>query len=99
MQFQEHTHGLRVEESPSVYGIQQTDRIDRLDHVGIWKDKFEFVGLEMADEMPLDIRGHLRDFGGKFLGTALGKDALAGIIGLHQAFDRMEFGNCHQFHG
>ena len=64
--------------------------IHGLDHVHVREDQFQFIGLEMADKMPLDVRWHLRDLGGKFLGAAFGKDALTGVIGLHKAFYRME---------
>ena len=70
-----------------IYGLHQRD---------IGQDHLQFVGLEVADKMPLHIGRHLRHFGRQFLGTALRKDALAGRIRLHQTLHRMEFGNCHQ---
>ena len=99
VEFQEDVDDPTVLSPPLVDGFQQVEGIDGLDESDVREDELELVGLEMADDMPLDIRRHLRDLGGEFLGTALGKDPLAGIVSLHQAFDRMEFGNCHQFHG
>ena len=65
---------------------------------GVRKNEFELVGLEMADEMPLDVGGHLRDLGRQLLRTVFSKDALSCIVSLHQALHRMEFGNSNELH-
>ena len=70
--------------------------IHRLDQGHIGQHQFEFVGLQMADKMPLHVGGHLRNLGGQLLRTALRKDALTGIVRLPKSFYRMEFGNSHQ---
>ena len=74
------------------------ERIHGLDHGNIWKDQFELVGLEMADKVPLHIGRHLRCLGCQFLRPVLAKEALTGVVGLHEALYRMEFGHGHQLH-
>ena len=74
------------------------ERIHRLNQGNIRQHQLELIGLEMADEMPLHIGRHFPDFCRKFLRAALGKDALAGLVGFHQAFYGVEFGNCHQLY-
>ena len=99
MKFQEDINHLAIGSPPFINGFQEMERIHGLHHRNVREDEFELVGLEMTNEVPLDVGGHLRDFLGQFLRTVLTEDTLARIIGLHQAFDRVEFGNCHQFHG
>ena len=71
-------------------------RVHGLHHGNVRQHQFEFVGLEMAYEMPLDIGGHLRRLGRKLLRAVLSKEPLSGIVGLHEAFYRMEFGHSYQ---
>ena len=99
VEFQKYVNDSSIVSPPLVDGFQQMEGVHRLDEGDVREDEFELVGLEMADEMPLDVGGHLRNLGRQFLGTVLAEDALAGFIGLHQPGDRVEFGNCHQFHG
>ena len=99
VEFQQDIDGFAVVAPPFVDGLQQMERIHRLDQGDVRKDQLELVGLEMADEVPFDILRHLGDFLRQFLRPVLAEDTLAGPVGLHQAGDRVEFGNCHQFHG
>ena len=99
MEFQKDIDQTTILPPPLVYGFQQMEGVHRLDEGDVRENELELVGLEMADEMPLDIGRHLRHLGRQFLGTVLAEDTLAGFVGLHQPGDRVEFGNCHQFHG
>ena len=99
VELQQDIDGFTIVAPPLVDGFQQMERIHRLDQGDVWKDELELVRLEMADEVPLDIGGHLGHFLRQFLGPVLAEDTLTRIIGLHQTGDRVEFGNCHQFHG
>ena len=97
MKFQEDINHLAIGSPPFINGFQEMERIHGLHHRNVREDEFELVGLEVTDEVPLDVGGHLRDFLGQFLRTVLAEDTLARIVSLHQAFDRVKFGNCHQF--
>ena len=99
MEFKENIDRFAVVSPPLVNRFQQMERVHRLDQGDVREHEFELVGLEMADEVPLDVGGHLGHFLRQFLRTVLAEDTLPGIISLHQAGDRVEFGNCHQFHG
>ena len=96
MKFQENVHGSVVGQGPGLDGIQQMERVNRLNQRNIREDQFQFIGLQMADKMPLNIGRHLGNFGCQFLRTAFGKNPLPGGISLPDLFNRMEFGNCHQ---
>ena len=84
--------------APGVYSLKEVKGIHGLDQVHVREDQLQFIGLEMADEMPLDIRWHQRNLGSEFLGAALGKDALTGVICFHKALYRMELGDGNQFY-
>lgn len=97
VKFQQDIDGPGIDRGPIINQIKQVTRIHRLDQRGIRKNQLQFVGLEMADEMPLDILRELKGLGGKLLRTVLSETALAGLIGGQNVRERMEFGNCHQF--
>ena len=99
MELQQHGNDLAVLTPPLVDRLQQMQRIHALHERHERQHQLQLVGLEMADEMPLHVGGHLRHLGGQFLGAVLAKDALAGVVGLHERPDGMEFGNCHKAHG
>ena len=98
VEFKKDVDDTGVGSAPGIDSLKEVKGIHGLDQVHVREDKFKFIGLEMADKMPLDVRWHLRDLGGQFLGTAFGKDALAGVVGLHKALYRMKFGNGHKFY-
>ena len=52
----------------------------------------------MADKMPFDVLWKLYGLGGELLGTILPETFMAGLVGFHYLFARVEFGNCHQFY-
>ena len=99
VQFQKDIDGFAVVCPPLVDRFQQMEGVHRLDQGDVREDELELVGLEVADEVPLDVGGHLGHLGRQFLRPVLAEDTLPGVVGLHQAGDRVEFGNCHQFHG
>ena len=96
VEFQENVDDLVVGDSPGGDGLQQMQGIYGLHQGNIGQYQLELIGLQMADEMPLHVCGHLRDLGGKLLRSAFRKHPLPGVIRLHQAFHGMKFGNCHQ---
>ena len=96
MKFQENVHHPAVGQRPIVNGFQQMNGVNRLNQRNIREDQFQFIGLQMADKMPLNIGRHLGNFGCQFLRTAFGKNPLPSGISLPDLFNRMEFGNCHQ---
>ena len=98
MKFKKDVDDAAIGSAPGVYGLKEMEGIYGLHKLYIRENQLQFIGLEMADKMPLDIRWHLRDLGGKFLRAALGKDALTSVICFHKALYRMEFGNGNQFY-
>jgi hypothetical protein len=98
VEFQKDVDDAAVGGAPGVYSLKEVKGIHGLDQVHVREDQLQFIGLEMADKMPLDVRRHLGHLCGKFLGTALGKDALTGVICFHKALYRMELGNGNQFY-
>jgi hypothetical protein len=98
VEFQKNVDDAAIGGAPGIDSFKEVKGIHGLDQVHVREDKFQFIGLEMADKMPADIRWHLRNLGGKLLGAALGKDALTGIICFHKAFHWMELGDGHQFY-
>ena len=98
MEFQEDGHRPAVRIGPGGNGLQQMDRIHRLNHRGIWQDQLEFIGLEVTDEMPFYIGQHLRNLGSKLLRPVLTEQPLPGSIGLLQGRYRVELGHGHQPH-
>ena len=55
----------------AVYGVDERCLADYI---------FDFVALQVANEMPLNIRGQQGAFVSQFLGAIFAKDALAGLI-------------------
>ena len=55
VEFQEDGNDPVIGSAPLLNGIQKVDGIHRLNHRGIWQDQLEFIGLEVADEMPFYI--------------------------------------------
>ncbi len=99
VEFQQDIDGFTIVSPPLVDRLQQMERIHRLDQGDVRKDEFELIGLEMTDEVPFDVGRHLGHFLRQFLRPVLAEDTLTRVVGLHQAGDRVEFGNYHQFHG
>ena len=54
-----------------IYKIEQTFGIDALDEGCLSDELLHLVGLQMADEMPIYIRGELRNLFQQFLNPAL----------------------------
>lgn len=66
---------------PALDGFQETQRINGLHKRRIRQDHLQFVGLEMAYKMPLDVGRQNLDFSGELLRTVLPETTLTGIIG------------------
>lgn len=62
------------------------------------KDPADFVGLEMADEVPAELWRKQRDFLKAFLNPALAKKPLTGLASGLQAFRGKSFADSQQFH-
>ena len=76
MQFQQHLHHAVVLGSLLVNLLQELQAIHRLNHGDIRSNVLHLVGLQMTDEMPLDILRQGSHLLGEFLLMALAKDAL-----------------------
>ena len=98
VEFKKDVDDTGVGSAPGIDSLKEVKGIHGLDQVHVREDKFKFIGLEMADKMPLDVRWHLRHLCSKFLRAALGKDALTGVICFHKSLYRMELGNGNQFY-
>ena len=72
--------------------------IHRFNERGMWKDQFQFVGLQMPYEMPFDVLRKLKSLGGELLRAILSETALPCLVCGKDVRKRMEFGNCHQFY-
>ena len=83
--------------APVLDRVQQVLRVHGLHEVRVRQHHLELVGLQVTDEMPLQVEiPEGLDLGGKFLRTVLAEATLAGGIRLPDGFGGMEFGNCHQ---
>ena len=98
MQFQQHAHHPTGLGSLFLDFAQQLQRVHRLDHRDIGGDILHLVGLQMTDEMPLDIAGQRLHLAGQFLLVALAKDALALLVGRSNIFLGVELTDSHELH-
>ena len=98
MQLQQHIHDAVDASRLLVDQHQQLQRIDALNHAHMRHNHAHLVGLQFANEVPLHIVGHLRSLCHQFLGTILAKDALASLVGFHQALHRVELRHRNKFH-
>ena len=55
VKFQQDIDGPGIDRGPIINQIKQVAGVHGLDQVGIRKNQLQFVGLKMADEMPLDV--------------------------------------------
>ena len=79
-----------------VDGFEQVGRVDAVDERDKGDDVFDFVGLQMADEMPLDIlREHLM-LVAHFKGMVLAENALTSIVGFLQVADGLGLADGYQ---
>ena len=84
--------------TPVLDGIEKMHGIDRLDKGNVRQYQLKFVGLKVANEMPLHVGWHQRNLGRKFLWTAFSKNTLPGLISLAKSFHRMELGYSNKRH-
>ena len=92
--------------------LEEAGRVHAVDERHVGREVFHLVGLQVADEVPLDAlatlfpveqRGQrvLREPGNlllKLLHVTFAEDALAGSVSLLERFDGMEFGNSTEAH-
>jgi hypothetical protein len=78
--------------SLAVYFVEQLYGVDALNQGGTQAQELaHFVGLQMADEVPAELfAAELRNLLGKLLNATFAKEALTGLGGLAQGFDRVE---------
>lgn len=75
---------------------QQRFTVNTMDHRHIGGDVFDLVGLQVADEVPLDILGQHLVFGLHFLGLVLAEQSLALVIQHLDILHRFGFGDGNQ---
>ena len=85
VKFEKYVYHLGVVPSPFVNLLKQVDGIDRLDKRGMREHHFQLVGLEMAEEMPLNISAlpcicKFPNLLFQFLRTVISENALSGIV-------------------
>ena len=82
-----------------VDGGEEPLAVDGVDQGDVGEDQLDLVGLQVPDQVPLDVAREDLRLGGQLLGPVFPKDALAGVIRFADGFHGLEFGNCHQRHG
>ncbi len=70
---------------------QEFVRVNSMDETDERGDVFDFVGLQMADKVPTDVFGELFVFLAQLLHVTFAKNALTGIVCLHNGFSRVVF--------
>ena len=97
MYLQQNADGLGVFLPPGIDGLEKMQRIYGFHQRSIRKHQFELIGLQMTYEVPFDVERKLHGLGSELLRTVLPEGPLALPISLQNGFERVEFGNCHQF--
>ena len=97
MYFKKYIYGFGILLSPGIHGFKEMQGIDGFNQRSIRKDEFQLVGLQVTYEMLFYVRRQLQSLGCKLLRTVLAEGPLPLAISLKYGFERMEFGNCHQF--
>ena len=69
--------------------LDQPRAVDRLDQRDERRDVLHLVGLKMTYHVPLDILGQHFVFCPQLLRAALAEEALPGVVGLPDGFDRV----------
>jgi hypothetical protein len=67
-----------------------------MDEADEGRDEFDFVCLEVSDEVPGNVLGKLFMFGHKLLDFIFTKYPLAAGVGFQDRFNRLRFGNRDQ---
>ena len=91
-------------ERPAALGRLALDRlgqpraVDRMDQRDERGDVFDLVGLQVADQVPLDVLGQGFVFFAQFLRAALAENAVAGVVGRADRLRRVGFRHGDQLH-
>ena len=96
MEFKEHIDHPAAPGSLTVDLTQQLHGVHGLYHRDVGHDVFHLIGLEVTDEMPLDVSGKLLVLDLQFLHMTLTEEALPLAVGRHDALHRVVFAHSHE---
>ena len=98
MQFEQHIHHPVALGCLTVDLAQQSHGVHRIDHRHVGHDILHLVGLQVSDEMPLDVGRQRCVLGLELLHMALAKHPLPLVVGLGNALGRVILAHRHQPH-
>ena len=75
---------------------QKALAVHSMDKADVWGNVLHLVGLQMPDEVPFNVLRKKGSLALKLLHMAFSKDALSCLIGFHDGFGGVIFGNSHQ---
>lgn len=75
-----------------VYGLQQREGVDAVDERDVGDNVLDFIGLEVSDEMPLDVLGELGMLVAHFEGFVFAEEALPKVVGVGYHLDGLGLG-------
>ena len=96
MKFQQTRDNTLILNGILVYLLQKRFAVDAVDHRNIRGNVFDFVGLQVSDEMSLDVLGKHFVLGLHLLRLVLAKRPLSGIIKRLYVFHGFEFRDRNQ---
>ena len=96
MQLQQHINHATALGGLLVNLAEQLQRIDSLDHSHIRHNVLHLVGLQMTDEVPLDVLRQRLVLLAQLLLVALPEEALSLFVGGHDVFVRMVLADSYQ---
>ncbi len=79
--------------------LGETQAVDALDHLERLDRVAGFVGLEVADEMPAEVRGALGDLRARLLDAVLAEERDTKVGDRPDRFRRVVLAHGHEFHG
>ena len=82
--------------SLALHFVEQTLRVNRLDKAHVRGNVLHLVGLQMPDEVPLDVVGQGGNLDLELVLTTFAEDALPGIVCLLQSLYGVELAHSHQ---
>ena len=79
-----------------VYLLKQLETVNGMNKVYEGRDILYFVGLEMPDQMPVDVVGQSLIFWRDLLNAVFAKVAVPGIVSFFDYFNGLRFADCDQ---
>ena len=98
MDFEQHIDRAVAPGCLHLNSLRESLTINRMDHRNERSDILDFIGLEVADHMPLDVVWQSFVLGTKFLRTALAKDTLTRLVCLRNRLDGVGFRHRYERH-